>query len=201
MKILYIRHGESEYNARGLMIGHHDPALTDSGRHQSASIAKSLQGMDFDVILSSDLKRAAESAEIISTVLRIAPNADNGLRELDLGEFAGLTWDEAKTKFRTAFERGHETFWEMFSSNRIPGQESYKGLLERTQKCFHILEQKYSEKSLLVVGHKGFLEAFIAAQLGYRLSRSAIRLDNYGSTLMQWESGTATFFWINACID
>ena len=66
MKIVILRHGETEWNSRNLVLGRTDIPLNEKGRQQADEVGKRLQSMNFDKIFSSPLSRAVETADIVS---------------------------------------------------------------------------------------------------------------------------------------
>lgn len=97
-RVLLVRHGQSEWNALGRWQGQADPPLSDTGRAQARSAARSLGALD--AIFASDLQRAAETAAIISAELGVGPVVvDPDLRERDAGEWSGLTRAEIDERY------------------------------------------------------------------------------------------------------
>lgn len=89
-RILLLRHGQSEWNAEGRWQGQSDIALTDLGRRQAFAAAQRLGVVD--AIVCSDLRRASDTAQILSEQLGVGPVVVEPLfRERDAGEWAGLT--------------------------------------------------------------------------------------------------------------
>lgn len=104
-RLLLIRHSESEWNAVGRWQGQADPPLSDRGRAQAREAANGLQG-EVARVISSDLKRAAETADIIASVLGLSPvDRDEQLREIDVGAWSGLTTEEIEDRWPGAIER------------------------------------------------------------------------------------------------
>ncbi len=96
MKIVLIRHGDAE-GAHGRAIGQTDLPLSTAGRADVADLADRWIGPPPLAIHTSDLARAAESAQILSQRLGgPAPEADSRLRELSLGEIDGGRWDDPR---------------------------------------------------------------------------------------------------------
>ncbi|HYF46712.1 MAG TPA: histidine phosphatase family protein, partial [Acidimicrobiales bacterium] len=90
LRVLVIRHGQSEWNAVGRWQGQADPPLTDLGRHQAAHAAQHVGAVD--AVVASDLERSRVTAEIIAEQIGVGPVlVDPGLRERDAGEWQGLT--------------------------------------------------------------------------------------------------------------
>jgi len=94
MQLLLVRHGESVGNVSRRLQAREDP-LTDRGRRQAREIATALaERTDLRALYASPLARAFETAQIIGEALGIAPIPLGGLAEINVGEAAGLTFDE-----------------------------------------------------------------------------------------------------------
>jgi probable phosphoglycerate mutase len=92
--LLLARHGETEWNREGRWQGHADVALNERGREQARALAQRLADEPLDAIYASDLARALETALIVADARRMPVTIDRGLREIDVGRWAGLTPDE-----------------------------------------------------------------------------------------------------------
>ncbi len=104
-RLLLIRHAESEWNAQGRWQGLADPGLSERGRSEAAASAAKLAGK-VERIVSSDLRRAAATADIIGEALGIGPVERLGdLREIDVGEWSGLTRPEIDERWPNGIER------------------------------------------------------------------------------------------------
>jgi probable phosphoglycerate mutase len=104
-RLFLLRHAESEWNAEGRWQGQADPDLSDRGRVEARAAASRLVG-EIGRIVSSDQRRAAQTADIIADVLGLAPvEHDPALREIDVGEWSGLTTPEIDERWPGAIER------------------------------------------------------------------------------------------------
>jgi 2,3-bisphosphoglycerate-dependent phosphoglycerate mutase len=96
VEILLIRHGESEADILQVHEGAADFPLTDLGRRQAQEMAKVVhEKFSPDLIWSSTLKRASETAEILSSVTGVEVKRDHALREYNNGVLAGLSFQES----------------------------------------------------------------------------------------------------------
>lgn len=104
-RLLLLRHAESEWNAEGRWQGLADPVLSERGRSDARAAAARLEGA-VSRIVSSDLQRAAQTADIISDALRLGPveRAPN-LREIDVGRWSGLTRAQIDERWPGAVDR------------------------------------------------------------------------------------------------
>lgn len=94
--LLFVRHGETDWNLDGRYQGHADVQLNERGRTQARALAEALAAEPVDAIYTSDLSRARDTAEIVAARLGITVVADPDLREIDVGAVEGLTFDEAR---------------------------------------------------------------------------------------------------------
>lgn len=152
MRILLIRHGESEWNAVGRWQGHADPPLSDLGRRQAATAARALGG--FDAIASSTLQRAAETATLVAEHLGIGPVLlDEGLIERDAGAWEGLTRHEIEDGWPGYLRDGR----------RPEGYEHDLSLVPRVVAALGRLRAEMGAGEALVIAHGGVILALEAA--------------------------------------
>ena len=97
--LLLARHGETEWNREGRWQGWADPPLNETGREQARALREQLRETPFDAVYSSDLRRAHETAEIVAAPHGVPVIADEGLREIDVGSWSGLTRAEQEARF------------------------------------------------------------------------------------------------------
>lgn len=112
-RLFLVRHGESTWNADGRWQGQADPPLSALGERQAeAGVAGFTEAVD--AVWTSDLARAARTAELLATGLGLAPpHADARLRERDVGEWSGLTRSEIEERWPGALaERRSPSGWE-----------------------------------------------------------------------------------------
>lgn len=98
MKLIFVRHGETNENVARCYLGHTDSPLNDEGRRQIGLIAEQFLQKRFDIkrtlLFSSDLLRAQESAQLIGKSLKLTPTPEFALRELNFGDWECLTYDQ-----------------------------------------------------------------------------------------------------------
>jgi broad specificity phosphatase PhoE len=147
-RILLVRHGQSEFNASGRWQGQADPPLSELGCRQAEAAAARLGAVD--LIVSSDLERAAHTAQILSGALGVGPVVvEARLRERDAGEWSGLTHDEIEQAWPGYLE----------ARRRPPGFESDEDLLARVDDALAAIEDAYRGAEVLVVAHGGIVYA------------------------------------------
>lgn len=144
--ILLARHGQSEWNALGRWQGQADPPLSDLGRAQARSAAQRVGTVD--VIVSSDLQRAVETAHLLAGALGLGPVlVDARLRERDAGEWSGLT------------KREIEEAWPDYLSDgrHPPSYESDESLSPRMHAALDEVARSYEGAEVLIVAHGGLV--------------------------------------------
>ena len=155
-RVLLVRHGQSEWNLTGRWQGQTDPSLTDLGRRQAYSAARSLGTVD--AIWSSDLQRAAETAAIISGELGVGPVVlDYDLRERDAGEWQGLTRAEIDEQYPGYLEPPPDVSGEGWVPRRPPGWEPDDKLMVRLRRALLRIRREVGPGEVLVVTHAGML--------------------------------------------
>jgi 2,3-bisphosphoglycerate-dependent phosphoglycerate mutase len=158
--IFLLRHGESIGNFNGRHQGHADYDLTEKGRAQARALAGRWQreGRRFDLVISSPLKRARQTAEILSNELELPLHLDPEWMEYDIGRHTGLEPAEAQQlypepAFMTPYDRIGET-----------GESRWEIYLRAGRAVMALLSRPPG--SYLVVSHGGFLNLVMYAILG-----------------------------------
>jgi alpha-ribazole phosphatase len=91
-RVLFIRHAETEMAGR--FCGHSDPELNSQGRMQLTALTQLLSAEPIDAVYSSDLRRASSTAQAIAAVRKIPQVLRPALREIDFGQWEGLSWEQ-----------------------------------------------------------------------------------------------------------
>lgn len=124
--LLLVRHGQSEWNATGRWQGQADPPLSPLGEEQAREAARQLAAMGFTAVVSSDLVRARRTADILAEAAGLAVEVDPDLREIDVGDWQGLTRAEIDAGWPGALAD-----WSAGRSDAPPGGESRFHLVDR----------------------------------------------------------------------
>ena len=165
MKLLCIRHGQSVANTEGRLQGQMDSPLTDLGREQARALARRLVREDWSLsaIHTSDLSRAAETAQILGEVLRAPVFPDERLREHDVGILTGLTLAQIEQQYpEITCALHHDPLWPV-----IPGEEGKETFLERVVSMLDQLCSSYGqEQAVAVVSHGRTLGMMLVHLLG-----------------------------------
>ncbi len=159
MKVFSIRHGESIANVEKIRQGQtHDTSLTTSGKQQIEKACEHLPS-DIDLIISSPLKRARESAEIIANKFGNDPKniiIRSELNEKDIGSIAGLHKSEAQNKLGLEGQRLTRGQRLHFDYSHYGG-ESYEQLKSRVMALMKDILNNYRDKKILFVTSGGII--------------------------------------------
>ncbi len=159
-RILLVRHGATNWNDENRIIGRSDLPLSANGVEQATQLANRLSNESIDAILSSNLKRAAETAEIIAEPSGHSVVYDARLRELDFGLWEGLTVRQVEAESPGAFER-----WKENSGLSPPSGESPQAIIDRVQAFNADLKEKHLGKTILIVSHGVILQVMVYSLL------------------------------------
>ena len=163
-KLVLVRHGQSEWNAKNLFTGWKDPKLTDLGIQEAIKAGELLEtrNLNFDLMFTSDLFRAQETGRLILEQINqkdIEIIQDQSLNERNYGDLAGLNKDEAREKWGE--EQVH--IWRRSFDVPPPGGESLKNTAERVLPYFEreIMPKVKKSLNILVAAHGNSLRALV----------------------------------------
>ena len=142
--MIIARHGETIANSLGIIQGQLPGKLTEKGIEQAKKIGKFLEKERIDVILTSGLARAYDTAKFISEYVKAPLKVENNLKERNFGVFQG----KDREKF-FSWERSLKEPWK----NKPEKGESFEELYNREKKVINIIFNKYNGKNVLVVTH------------------------------------------------
>jgi probable phosphoglycerate mutase len=144
--ITFVRHGNTDFNNEKRAQGHINNPLNATGRAQAAEVAKRLAEEKWDILISSDLLRARETAEIVSAALGMPiASFDVRLREMDRGQIEGT------------IESDRVARWGKDWKNLDLGEETHESMRARGIDFIEDISQKYAGKKVLVISHGYFL--------------------------------------------
>jgi probable phosphoglycerate mutase len=151
-----VRHGETDWNAARRLQGHTDIGLNARGLAQAKQMARALKNiqLQFDVLYTSDLQRAAKTAQAIEALFETTAIPNTALRERHLGALQGLTTDEAPIR--------EPELWKSHLSRNIEENlrngESIQQFADRIQNALAEICQQHPGKTILLVSHGGALD-------------------------------------------
>lgn len=155
-----VRHGETDWNAQRRIQGNLDIPLNPTGIAQAHAAARGLGSAGIELIYSSDLARARQTAEAIAQHAGLPLRFCRELRERCYGIFEGLTYDEAQRRFPDVYAR----FESRDTAFPVPEGESLQQLATRVEFALRRIAADHPTQTVLVVTHGGVLD------IAYRLA-------------------------------
>jgi broad specificity phosphatase PhoE len=157
-----VRHGQTEWNLVERFRGRADLSLDETGRRQAEAAASSLKNQQVAAIYSSPLRRALQTADAIAKQLKLLVQPLEGLIDLDLGSFQGLSAEEAREKDSKLL-----TMWlEQPHLVQFPQGESLDIVRQRVLGAVDELAAKHKEQTVILVSHKVVCHVLMCAMLG-----------------------------------
>lgn len=184
--ICLIRHGQTDWNAIGKLQGREDISLNDFGRTQAHELAQYFSTQVFDAIVSSPLKRASETAQIISNTISVTPIYTNSLLvERCWGKASGLTFEERKAAFPDGI---------------IPDQEEFETLQQRAMLAMTNIIEQCNGKRVIVVSHGALINTILHAVSHGEFGSFKTRLANACISLIEYDSQTWNVLFYNKTV-
>lgn len=197
MKIYLVRHGQTDDNVRNKMQGWKDTPLNDKGREQASLLIPFFKTVHIDMIYSSDLSRAYETASIIGDDIGCRVFLDKHLREMYLGEWEGHSWQEIEAKYAYFLNKPEN---EKNAINIHQG-ESYAEFQLRCEKSFKHLVKRHSGKDLMIVTHGGYIREVVAQIMHINQhQKDAIPIRNCSVTVIEYQPLKDLFHVSDLCV-
>ena len=187
-RIFALRHGETDWNVAQRIQGQLDVPLNDRGREQAARLALALQGEELAAVHSSDLQRAAATAQAVADACGLTVACDAALRERAFGRFEGETYIDIEARWPDDALR-----WRKRDIDFAPGGgESLRDFSDRCIEVMTRLAHAHRGQAVAVVAHGGVLDCLYRASA--RLALDAPRtwqLGNAAINRLLWSPGDA----------
>jgi broad specificity phosphatase PhoE len=166
--LVLVRHGETDWNRERRYQGHADTPLNTAGRRQARELATILRSDGLSAVYTSPLRRASETATIVAAELGLEARELEALREIDVGDWQGLTVDEVRAQFPEQVAAAWHSGW--------PGGETHDELSARVLPALLDLGRRHAGTRVLGVTHAGPIRVALAtaAGLSHEESRSRI---------------------------
>ena len=164
--VYLVRHGTTEWNATKRAQGQADIELNPDGCKQALAVAHELAHLDLDAVYSSDLIRAVDTAAPIAKAHGLEVETDPAFREIDQGEWEGLSVDEIK-------ERWPQMWVPARHYNARPGGESPQQVRARALAALRRVVETHPDGVVVITSHGGTIRWLSAEALGYDDRRSA----------------------------
>jgi len=189
--ILLIRHGETAWNAVRRLQGHTDIPLNDEGARQAAALAQALAAEQVDVLVSSDLQRAMQTAQAVADQydgLRV--QTDEQLRERCYGVFEGMLYAEIERQYPAEY-----ALWQARDIDAVmpAGEreaESFRQFYRRATDGIADWARRHPGRTIAIVAHGGVLECAYREAVGMSLdSPRDFQVKNASINRFTWSDG------------
>lgn len=144
--ICLIRHGETAWNAAGKLQGTTDIPLNNRGIKQAEACGAYLAASEYDVLISSPLQRAKQTAEIINEQLDLPLHVMDDFKERSFGDGEGMTYDKRRT---------------VYPEKHYPNQEMKADFHQRIMTGLQEVSQRYPNQRVLLVAHGAVIKAIL----------------------------------------
>lgn len=186
VEFIFVRHGETAWNLENRMQGHRDSPLTEKGLLQAEALADLLSRERPDVLYSSDLGRAWQTAVPIAAKTGLEPVGAAAWRERNLGIFEGIEI----TALPATFPADWAAFMTWDPAYRVPNGESSSDLHDRIRAAADELGRRHPGKRVAVVTHGGVLDMLMRIALDIPLDRKRTwSLFNASLSTFTWRAG------------
>ena len=185
-ELLFIRHGETDWNRQQRFQGQIDVPLNATGHLQAARLGARLAAEPPDLLVSSDLQRARDTAAPLATAWAQTPQLMQGLREQSFGLLEGLDVPTIQAR--------HPELWARWLDHAadfaLPGGESLRTFHARVLAAVHDLAAAHPGRRIAVVTHGGVLDMLWRSAHGLPLDGlRQCEIPNTGLNRLRWQGG------------
>ena len=189
MNLYMVRHGQTAASRENRFSGSLDPPLTQVGEAMAEAFARAYAALTWDAIYTSPMLRTRQTAEALSRRTGVELTVDDGLKEIEYGEWEGLRQDEVRTRWPDAFE-----YWASDVASRgTPGGETAFHVAARAMRVVEAIRSRHERGNVVLVSHKATLRVITCALLGLdvRLFRERLAQPVAAVSMFVVANGTA----------
>jgi alpha-ribazole phosphatase len=162
MRLIVVRHGETDWNAAKRFQGQADIPLNLTGQRQAAAVARVLRRDTVQAIIASNLLRAQQTAQLIAASLQLTVDPDSRWREMAFGDWEGLTYDILQHRHPKSLAAWQDDPLQVAP----PNGETLTHVANRVRAAWHDLRATYADQTAVLVAHGGPLRILICLALG-----------------------------------
>lgn len=172
--ICLVRHGETDWNAAKRIQGRTDIPLNDTGKWQAEQTGLYLKDAHWDVVISSPLSRAKETAHLILQHLHAPLVIMDDFIERDYGDAEGMSFEERQ---------------KLFPNKQYPNMEPLSALQDRMLEGIEKVRATYPDKRVLIVAHGAAIHALLTSLADEQMGIKDTRLENACLNYVEWTDG------------
>ena len=194
MRVILVRHGQTDWNRENIFRGRIDVELNPEGIVQSQKIGEKLSKITVDGIYSSPLSRAMETAKIIASFHNQPVEVLDDLTDIDFGKWQGLSQQQAKEQYPQIY-----TTWQTRPENvKIPGAETLDDVRIRVINVLNGIFSDQSDGTVIVISHGLINKVLLCAVLGLGNSHFwKIKQDNSAVNIFKYTERKSKVFLMN----
>ncbi|WP_349925619.1 histidine phosphatase family protein [Bacillus altitudinis] len=172
--ICLVRHGETDWNAAKRIQGRTDIPLNDTGKWQAEQTGLYLKDAHWDVVISSPLSRAKETAHLILQHVHAPLVIMDDFIERDYGDAEGMSFEERQ---------------KLFPNKKYPNMEPLSALQDRMLEGIEKVRATYPDKRVLIVAHGAAIHALLTSLADEQMGIKDTRLENACLNYVEWTDG------------
>lgn len=184
-RVVFIRPGETDWNKSVRWMGWVAAPLNEHGRQQAERLANYIRHIGLRCLYTSDLRRALETANILTEKLGFAPIPDARLRERNIGEWQGLTIDE----MRAWYPEEYEKLLTDAENYRVPGGESRADVRKRMVEAFADILKQDKGETVGIISHTTAIHALLGELLAGGFAKEVSVSNTSVTTIALGENG------------
>jgi broad specificity phosphatase PhoE len=180
LRILLVRHGETDWNRDRRIMGQQEVGLNETGKIQVFELHGEVHSTPVQAIYVSPILRTVQTAEILNKDRNLPLQPDRRLIEIDYGEWVGKTFEEVRNI------DGYVPYFKRLETPVAPGGETLFQVRDRALGFLEDLKKQYSKENILVVSHADWIKCLLMAVLEIPFSNIwKFRIDNASVSLLE----------------
>jgi broad specificity phosphatase PhoE len=197
LRLVLVRHAETDWNRERRYQGHRDTSLSDTGRAQAEAAGRLLAGERIEAVWSSPLRRARETAAAIAAPQGLAVHVEDAFGEMRFGEWEGLTVEEVRARFPTLYQAWLETPHLV----ALPGAETLDEVRARALRGLEGLRAAHDGRTVCLVTHGVTSRILILEALGLGLDRIwSLQVSSTGISELEFRDDWAVVHRMNTLV-
>ena len=197
LRLIAVRHGETDWTREGRYAGAHDVSLSALGVRQCAAVAAALAGVAPSAVYASPLERARTSADIIAKPHRLPVAIEPGFREMSFGAWEGCLRTDVASRFPDLYG----VWWKTPQLARLPEAEMLDDVTRRVHEALDGLRARHDGQQVILVTHGVVIRLLVLAALGLGPERLwSLEASPAGITELEFEADWATVHRMNTVV-